>query len=72
MIKKSFILIKQHSTKIHLPEEGLSRFGWTCKHKLALGSVCQERTNHPIEGQVPPRNIDEHLQNPKPTLNYFK
>lgn len=43
-------------------EEGLRSLGWACKHKLALGSLGQERTDHPIVGHIPPRNIDEHLR----------
>lgn len=48
-----------------LLEKGFCRLGWPSKHKLALGPLCEEGTDHPIKGKVPPWNIDEYLHKQK-------
>jgi len=44
-----------------LLEKGFRRLGWPSKHKFALGPLCEEGTDHPRKGKVPPGNIDKYL-----------
>lgn len=48
-----------------LLEKGISRSGWTSKYEFALGPLCQESTDKPRKGKVPPRNIDKNLHKHK-------
>nr|GMD51027.1 hypothetical protein Iba_chr11aCG18280 [Ipomoea batatas] len=58
-------ILNWHLLGRNVLEEGLSRLGRACKHKLALRPRGEQSIDHPIVGRVPPRNIDEHLHSNK-------